>query len=554
MKHLLLTLGSFIIAGTSMAGVIYVDIDASGNNDGSSWQNAYNDLQDALTNAVDNDSICIAEGIYYPTEDETGDPNPTNPREVEFHAIGKTISIFGGYQGNETNLDDRDPQMFAVTLSGDIGVQGTETDNCYRILYLDDINNGVLEGLTISESYSASGGGSTSDYCGLYLYNSSNFKIKHCVFENNETHTYGANYFSWSEVEIEYSTFTNNKSAQGGGFYVGGGGGSLSLYNTEISFNSCDQYGGAISNNGTTLILSNCVVHSNKSNSATFGGGAIHSYNVQDPILIINSTFVNNLSNAGEGNSLNSNLADYEIYNSIFWTTNTNSHFSLMNTNNSFTVNNSIEQGNQAYPQFTDTTVYDYSFAASSNAVDFGDTTGISQYIFDEDFYGNYRFDGDIDAGAFETCLSTVDLNTSLSGITVSSDQNGGNYQWIDCSDNSPVSGATNQSFTPSESGDYACIVTNGCVTDTTNCVSVTGVGLDEYNNTSISVYPNPTKNIVYVESVMLISSITLLDVTGKQLMRTDQNEFSVSQLPSGVYFIQVKTADQTITKKLIKE
>ena len=61
------------MTGTSFGGkIIYVDADATGLNDGSSWQNAYNYLQDALANAKSATKpveIRVAQGIYKPDED-----------------------------------------------------------------------------------------------------------------------------------------------------------------------------------------------------------------------------------------------------------------------------------------------------------------------------------------------------------------------------------------------------------------------------------------------------------------------------------------------------
>ncbi|MDF3026703.1 MAG: hypothetical protein K0S23_1010 [Fluviicola sp.] len=67
----------------------------------------------------------------------------------------------------------------------------------------------------------------------------------------------------------------------------------------------------------------------------------------------------------------------------------------------------------------------------------------------------------------------TVDNSTTLNGITISANEAGSTYQWINCSGNTPIAGATSQSFTPTQTGNYAVIVNNGSCSDTSNCVNV---------------------------------------------------------------------------------
>ena len=67
-------------------------------------------------------------------------------------------------------------------------------------------------------------------------------------------------------------------------------------------------------------------------------------------------------------------------------------------------------------------------------------------------------------------------------GATLSAAQAGAVYQWVDCDNgNTPVSGATAQSFTPSTDGNYAVeIDLNGCVA-TSTCYAISFAGLEEF-------------------------------------------------------------------------
>ena len=88
-----------------------VDADATGLDTGTSWANAFNDLQDALATSINGDEIWIAQGIYRP-----GDGSDRNAT----FDINQSISIYGGFNGTEVIRDDRDPANNPTVLSGDL--------------------------------------------------------------------------------------------------------------------------------------------------------------------------------------------------------------------------------------------------------------------------------------------------------------------------------------------------------------------------------------------------------------------------------------------------
>jgi len=93
-----------VIQVISNAQVVYVDISATGLDNGSSWANAYNELQDAIDTATAGDTIWVAEGIYFPTESPDG--STSNNRDKAFH-LDKNVVIFGGFDGTETVYTQR---------------------------------------------------------------------------------------------------------------------------------------------------------------------------------------------------------------------------------------------------------------------------------------------------------------------------------------------------------------------------------------------------------------------------------------------------------------
>ena len=104
----------------ALAKIIYVDDDAVGANDGSSWVDAYTYLQDALADANSADKpaeIRVAQGVYKPDQG-----NGITPGDwyATFTLING-VAIRGGYAGSgEPDPNARDVEAFATILSGDL--------------------------------------------------------------------------------------------------------------------------------------------------------------------------------------------------------------------------------------------------------------------------------------------------------------------------------------------------------------------------------------------------------------------------------------------------
>tara|TARA_Y100000589_G_scaffold147205_1_gene140790 strand:- start:22563 stop:23564 length:1002 start_codon:yes stop_codon:yes gene_type:complete len=161
----------------------------------------------------------------------------------------------------------------------------------------------------------------------------------------------------------------------------------------------------------------------------------------------------------------------------------------------------------------------------------------------------------------FSLCYP-IDLSTTDSLTTIIANQQGASYQWLDCDNNfAPIQGETNQSFTATSNGNYACQITyNGCV-DTTACVNINNVSI--YNlqlDKKTAIYPNPfTSNFnIDLSDFISVKSIIVTDVTGKQLLNYNNITTSILNINSkdwenGVYFITIKTDNNTFTNKVIK-
>ncbi len=95
--------------------------------------------------------------------------------------------------------------------------------------------------------------------------------------------------------------------------------------------------------------------------------------------------------------------------------------------------------------------------------------------------------------------------------------------------------------------------------TNDANTTFQTLLGNAEFNvDTAISLYPNPTSNVVTVAALNTITNVSIIDIQGRTLQSIDTNvnelDIDVSSRANGVYFIKIATDNGTYMKKVIKE
>ncbi|MGY6554357.1 MAG: S8 family serine peptidase [Wenzhouxiangella sp.] len=106
--------------------IIYVNANATGSNNGTSWANAYTDLQTALIAATPGSEIWVAAGTYRPITPADPTSVTTAEREATFQ-LRNGVALFGGFAGNETQRDQRNWQANPTILSGDIKNRGNRS-------------------------------------------------------------------------------------------------------------------------------------------------------------------------------------------------------------------------------------------------------------------------------------------------------------------------------------------------------------------------------------------------------------------------------------------
>ena len=132
-----------LAAASASAELHFVDRIASGNGDGSSWLDAFTDLQSALAAADSSDAIWVARGVYRPSDSGDRDATFLLPNGVE---------IYGGFAGGESLVSQRDLLLNPTELNGDIGIVGDEFDNSYHIVTTSDCDSTcLLDGFTITQ-------------------------------------------------------------------------------------------------------------------------------------------------------------------------------------------------------------------------------------------------------------------------------------------------------------------------------------------------------------------------------------------------------------------
>jgi hypothetical protein len=319
------------------AGIIYVDADATGALNGTSWANAYRRLQNALAAATSGDQIWVAGGVYYPDE---GTAQVDNDRTSSFILIDG-VSIYGGFAGTEALLSDRDINANPTILSGDLDKNDTNTDgnfiaegtadivgnNAYHVIdgssattttildgftitagkadgaaFLQDSGggmviwsgSGIFNNLIFSGNYAISGGG-------IFTYNNSTPSLTNVNFNGNQAVSGGGMNNTFSSIPtLENVIFNGNHATSiGGGMFNSSASNSI-LENVNFTNNTAIDFGAGMYNAASNPIITNTTF---ENNSAASGGGI---FNTQANPILTGVTINNNHANDNGGGMANS--------------------------------------------------------------------------------------------------------------------------------------------------------------------------------------------------------------------------------------------------------
>ena len=424
----------FLIFITSInAQTIYVNQNATGANNGSSWADAYTNLEAALSQASATKPIWVAAGTYIPSTTNA------NPRKATFSVINNT-KLYGGFNGTETQLEDRNPKINITILSGDLNgddngnivdTEATRQDNSYHVISIrGNSRNIVIDGFTIS---GGNANGTTNNSCSTAA--ASQF------FDTRGGAIYANPYASGHQATgTFYNCIIEHNTGTSVGVYSAFTPCGITSLSVDFNFNTCiirDNYSRDLPNMlftgssgygiyGRGSIL-NSALYNNSSNvnaaclylaSSTSNGGNASGLDFD----LVNTTIANNTGN--NGNVINMIRAGgARIRNTIIYDNGSLTPF--VNSGSVAVMNNTIAEGGQhgnldANPLFTDGLNNDFTLQPLSPAINYGDNAYLSSSIT-EDLNGDVRiYDTTIDAGAYEAstvCTTPLNLQSPVVSI-----------------------------------------------------------------------------------------------------------------------------------------
>lgn len=398
-----ITLSFAVLSLPLSADTFFVDFKADGANDGSSWKDAYTNLQAALVAAKPDDVVRIAEGAYFPDEgpgQNDDDPNST-------FGVPPKVTLVGGYPTG--GAASPSPLRYLTILSGDLEQNDVDPDkdsvigstddlvgsNAYHVIRVSTETEVTISGVTLTAGNAGAGGASNLGG--------------------------GALVDDGGILNLETCRFAGNHAGATGGA-ISSNEGFLSAINCHFSGNSSGSFGGAIFDNSGESEFTNCSFLGNTSAQA---GGAVAV--AKHTAKFTNVSFSGNVSGNGGGAIFATDSASLDLQNTIVWDNveddNTGNPDSSLTLDGGATVSfsHSLVHGldlsgssdgldgtsNDNAPSFhlppdpsdAPTSIGDLQLLHGSPGID----KGLNSYNSTiEDLAGQPRFIGDIDLGAFE--------------------------------------------------------------------------------------------------------------------------------------------------------
>ncbi|KIG15528.1 Fibronectin type III domain protein [Enhygromyxa salina] len=291
-------------------GPIHVNVSADPGGDGRSWATAFNDLQAAINASAQCSypEVWVAEGTYAPTP---GVPVAT---------ITAPMAIYGGFDGTEDALEQRDVGLHPVRLGADGWTSRVVVIESSAVSELESL---WLDGFTISGSSAGAiqitaalapepptsvflhnltiTGNAASAGAGILTSGAGGIEIATSHFEANSAPLGGAIRATGTSLDVSSCEFVDNDANRGAALHLGGNGGAYNLTQNDFSGNSATTWGGAIflDDDPADPGYMELTIEGGEfiANDAVQGGGAI--YAEESTTTIQSVVFANNLGGRG---------------------------------------------------------------------------------------------------------------------------------------------------------------------------------------------------------------------------------------------------------------
>ncbi|WP_124979917.1 T9SS type A sorting domain-containing protein [Nonlabens xiamenensis] len=470
---------------------VYASTTGSGSFSGDSWANSTT-LGAALSMVTQNGEIWVKSGTYKPTSGT----NRMVPLDVD-----KSVSLYGGFAGNETNINQRVLGANPTILDGDLMgnddnriIDGNVTynDNSVTIVEIG-ASNVNMDGFTITSAYASDAtAGTRTGYGALYIDNNvKNFTLKNMLFTRNVARGGGAGIYyaplnqNSASLRIENSVFKDNFSRIGTGIYLE----TRANTNMDVKIINSLFYDNATGDmaSGQGVGASSALIRATEVNNS-INVDLVHCAFIDNEERSTgSSTFVYGRQNVNAG------PVTCRIFNSIF-DTNTNANstepspispanatpVSTLVRNILTSTSTATAGGNQllitvGQPTYVDETNDNFRFASNSLGIDDGNANNTTGFNITEDLDGNTRIVG-----------NEVDLGPYEFGATAS---------------------------------------------------------LIDVGHEKIAIYPNPATTLISVTSDVAFAKATIYNLQGQIVKETTTSDITIAELNSGVYLLEIITA-----------
>ncbi len=152
----------------------------------------------------------------------------------------------------------------------------------------------------------------------------------------------------------------------------------------------------------------------------------------------------------------------------------------------------------------------------------------------------------------------SIMINDSIinNSPTLTAIESGAAYQWLDCDNNfAELTGETNQSFNATSNGNYAVAISQNNCTDTSLCITINNVGLNEKDLYNIQVHPNPTNNLITIQTDGFNGSTSckIFDLQSNLLGTYKTKKINLDEFSKGIYIVKFYYGDKIKEMKVIK-